>query len=392
MKVLIVIPSFTECIGGPMQMITTLSKYYRKAGHEVSIATTNWDCNGIVNIETDIFHEYKDYKIIYFKYIQSKFRLINQFCFSLSMYNFFKKHLREYDVVHTHSVFLFPTFAAAYWAHQHKVPYFITPHGILQKELLSKNGFIKRLYSNMIEKRNLKYAAGVHCLTQYEQQSLQDQGFTTKHAFVIPNGIDCSVYDDIYNDYFTTHFPEHEGKKKIVFLSRINWKKGLDTLIPAIAVLVQTTPNIHLFLAGPDNENYLAEINELIADYNVSEFITYVGVLKGKTKYSFLKSADVFVLPSYSEGFSMAVLESLAAGTPVVITPHCNFDAVQSYNAGIIAEKNDSDLSSAIIQVIANQAQMSNNAFHLVNTHYQWNALATMMTKKYTHVKKDNHV
>lgn len=392
MKILIVIPSFTECIGGPVSMIMSLSKYYKLAGHEVTIATTNWNCEEVIDIPVNIFHEHENYKIIYFDFFQSNIRLLNQFCFSLPLFRFFQKNIQEYDIVHTHSVFLFPTFAAAYWAHKKGVPYFITPHGILQKELLLKNGLIKRLYSNIIEKRSFKYATGIHCLTEYEKQSLQDLDFCTDHSFVIPNGIDSSVYNDIQNNFFQIHFPKHNEKKKIVFLSRINWKKGLDTLIPSIARLIEFRDDIHLFLAGPDNENYLETVNTLIQQYNVGEYITYIGVLKGKEIHSFLKSADVFVLPSYSEGFSMAIVESLAAGTPVVITPHCNFDDVETFRAGIIATKTPENISAAIVDILTQQQEMSINAFHLANTHYQWDTLTMSLLEKYLNTKKDHHV
>jgi glycosyltransferase involved in cell wall biosynthesis len=131
-------------------------------------------------------------------------------------------------------------------------------------------------------------------------------------------------------------------------MGRLHQKKGVQLLLQAWSRLRSRYPGAHLIVAGPDSDGTLPRLVSYSEEVGLGSSVTFAGMLIGELKWSLLSRADLFVLPSYSEGFSVAVLESLACGTPVVVTRQCNFSAVSTSGAGWVIEPDAEAVESAI--------------------------------------------
>jgi len=139
---------------------------------------------------------------------------------------------------------------------------------------------------------------------------------------------------DFYNEY-----PELEGKRLFLFLSRIHEKKGCDLLIQAFAKIAKSNPDLHLVMAGPDQTGLQAELSKIADDYGIENRITWTGMIKNEVKWGVMKAAEVFILPSHQENFGIAVAEALAVGTPVLISNKVNiWREIKEMNAGLVED------------------------------------------------------
>ena len=111
----------------------------------------------------------------------------------------------------------------------------------------------------------------------------------------------------------------------VLGLGRIDPKKGLDLLAKAFTKAHQVFPDTQLIVAGQDNTGFLPIAQNYFEEAGCSSAVKFTGMLTGEIKYAALAAANIYVAPSYSEGFSMSVLEGMASGLPCVITTGCNF-------------------------------------------------------------------
>src|SRR5262249_52984073 len=140
----------------------------------------------------------------------------------------------------------------------------------------------------------------------------------------------------------------------ILSLGRINWKKGLDRLIMAMALV----PDAHLVIAGNDEEGYQPHLKVLAAVHGVAERVQFVGPVHGADKWELMRTADVFALPLYNENFGNGVLEAMACGVPVVVTPEVGLArAVQEAGAGLVTPGTPSALGRTLAHLLADKDQ-----------------------------------
>ncbi|MGB3299777.1 MAG: glycosyltransferase, partial [Phormidesmis sp.] len=304
---------------------------------------------------------------------------------SASFGQWMAQHATDYDVVHTHNVFA-PTMAIARWICKKKgVPYITTPHGMLEPWALSYKASKKRLYYKHFEVPTLTTANAIHVLNQKEEENIHALGFS--QTKIIHNGIHRSEFSQISDpEVFYNTFPETRSKKIILFLGRIDPKKGLDLLAPAFAKARQQFPNTHLVLAGPDSTNFLPTAQAYFAQANCSAAITFTGMLSGALKSSALAAASAYVAPSYSEGFSMSILEGMATGLPCIITQACNFPEAATAKAACVVEVDSDAIAAALCQVLNHPSQsqaMGDRAQQLVFQHYTWDCAAEKLIQLY---------
>jgi len=175
------------------------------------------------------------------------------------------------------------------------------------------------------------------------------------------------------------------GKKVILFLGRLHSKKGLDVLVRAFADIYPTNPGIHLLIVGPD-DGYETELKRLIGRMGINCAVTLTGILTGKARLAAMARADIYALPSYSEGFSVGVLEALAAGLPVVISKYCYLPEVVSAGAGLEIEPEVRQVSSALGSLIENPERalkMGRAGRDFVRSKYSWDTVATSFVDLY---------
>ncbi len=353
MRVLHVVPLLNLNLGGVSQVIPELADGLTKQGVVVEIATMGSE------------NQSKDY-------------LTNARHGNLSsLTKWLWRNVETFDLVHLHAVFSPSISVAGRIARFKKVPYVITPHGMLDSWSLAYKSWKKTPYLKFVERATLDNAAGIHALTAEEKGQIFGLDLRAP-VFIIPNGIHVKEFTDLPSaETFTDCYPATKNKKLLLFMGRIDHKKGLDYLISAYAKLRSEGHGADwgVVVAGPDLVGYRAQIENLVRTEKVESAVTFTGMLSGEMKLAALAAAHLFVLPSRSEGFSIAVLEAMAAKCPVIITEACNFPEVGKAEAGIII-KNDADqLSSALAGLFSNSSElrrMGENGCRLVNEKFTW--------------------
>jgi glycosyltransferase involved in cell wall biosynthesis len=351
MKILHIVPTYFPATryGGPIRSVHDLNKNLVRAGHQVTVFTTNIDGSSDLAVPTDLPQILDGVEVWYFP---ATFR---PWFYSSAMRRALIEKTKEFDLVHITSVFLSASTLGAHYAKKFNKPYIISPRGSLMINTLKKSGFKKRLYLNLVEKRNLRGASAIHFTTNLEKKEYEFFGLPKCDSLTIANFLE-PIGEFPEKGSFRTKLGLGEENKIILSLGRLNWKKGFDTLIPAFAQVKKDIPEVKLVIVGGDEDNYKKEIELLITNYQLQNSVIFTGELRGEEKNSAYQDADVFVLPSYAENFAMTVLEAAQCGLPSVVTPAVGLaDEIIKNEAGLVIEKNSVKFAEAIIGILQDE-------------------------------------
>ena len=292
--------------------------------------------------------------------------------------------IKGVEGVHIHGLWEQSTAIAAPTARSLRVPYILSAHGMLEAWALSNKRLKKQIYAALFERANVSGAACLHALTHAEARDYRRFGSSGPIA-VIPNGV--TIPANVDQRLFFSQFPSLVGKRILLFLGRIHFKKGLDLLVESWSQLQASYPEAHLVLAGPDFEGTRARIEGLVAEKNLHGSVTFTGMLRHDLKWSALAAAQGFVLPSYSEGLSVSVLEAMGLGLPVIVTEQCNLPEVKDLEAGWLIQSKVGPLTSAIRDFLSNSARLNSEIGSrgrtLVLTRYNWTMVSEQMAELY---------
>ncbi len=300
----------------------------------------------------------------------------------------FQHLLDSTDGVHVHGLWEQSTLMACRGAQSRQVPYIVSAHGMLDPWALRNKRLKKVLYSALIERANLAKASCLHALTSAEADDYRRFGCTSPIA-VIPNGV--RVPEQVSSRKFLSQHPALQGKRIVLFLGRIHFKKGLDLLIRAWREIIVRWPDAHLVLAGPDFEGTRAQISKLVEEHGLDNHVLFTGMLRDDLKWSALAAAECFVLPSYSEGLSISVLEAMGVGLPVIVSDHCNLPEISDLDAGWVIPATVTSLQNALRAVFANSPQdnaaIGQRGRDFVSRRYNWSKVASQIVEVYRWVQ-----
>ncbi len=229
------------------------------------------------------------------------------------------------DVVHAHMLWDHPVWAAGREALRAGKPFGISPHGnILNVGRLWPPH--KVLYRDLVLRPLLRSAAFVHALTGAEAEACRRFGVECPIR-VIPNGLPAGDYDRPRDPSLALEtWPALKGRRVLLFMGRLAPLKGLDLLLEAYARLRRRgLGDWILVAAGHDYRGYAARVAAMVRGLGLEGSVVLPGPVRGDLKDSLLGASQAFVLPSRVEGFSVALLEAMAAGLPCVITTECYF-------------------------------------------------------------------
>jgi glycosyltransferase involved in cell wall biosynthesis len=386
LNILYISPSYYPAFkyGGPTQAIFLLTKALVKKNTNVDVFTTN---AGIEkkNIRTNTWYDYEGVRVKYFRYIGYE-----HYNFSVTYLNELRKTVKNYDLVHITALWNFPVLVASFLSSKYNLPYLITLNGVLTKEAFNiKSTRIKKIYFNLFSKKNIFHSSALHFTSKYEEEKfLEFTNITKKSSFIIPNGLDLSAIT-FNEEIFFEQFPLLKDKKYILFLGRLNKIKGIDVLISAFKKLSQEFTDLFLVICGPDNDNYRLEIDNFL-DHTVINKIMFTGSITEKDKWTALKSAELFVLPSYSENFGLAAIEAMACGTPVIVSNKVGiYKEVQEAEAGLVVETTPESIYTGIKKILASnelKKKLSENGKKLVFEKYDINKVADQMIEEYKRI------
>jgi glycosyltransferase involved in cell wall biosynthesis len=289
------------------------------------------------------------------------------------------------DLVHTHLPFNYPCFAAARAAFRHGKPLFYHQRGVFDSERLRFRSVKKLPYIRLIERPILRRATTLIALTTAEEHSYRRLGVSTP-CRIIPNGIDVRKYAPQQSTDLIQPLGIRPDHKVILFLSRIHPIKGAHTLLDAFFQMQEIEPDALLVLAGPDEFGLEAKFKRRALASKLKGKVIFPGMVQGELKLQLLRRADLFCLPSDAEGFSMAILEAMASGTPVLISPGCHFPEVHAYRAGRIAPPHAGALANALAEMLRDPGElkaMGVRARSLVASNYTWDSVANATVDAY---------
>lgn len=290
-------------------------------------------------------------------------------------------------IIHSHGLWMHPGVVARKLAKASGSPLVVSPHGMLEPWALENSKWKKRFAALIFENRNLRSADCLHALCQAEARNMRNYGLRNPIA-VIPNGVDMEDYDELPPyDAVEAGLPPLIGKKRVLFLSRLHPKKGLPHLLAAWQRLGPDVNNWMLLIAGGDQLGHEQEMRALAVKLGLEKSVIFLGPLHGAAKKKVLAGSDLFVLPSFSEGFSMAILEAAAAGLPVLLTPQCNFSELAAAGGGVEAHPEAASCEKGLRQMISlsdtARKAMGGRARRLIQQHYTWAAVSARMSAVY---------
>jgi len=404
LRILQIVPSISLVYGGPSQMVLGLSSALASQGVEVTVLTT--DSNGDagqppLDVPLDKPIEQDGYQVRYFRC--SPFR---RYKFSLNLLRWLSEHASEFDLAHIHALFSPVSTAAATLARHRKLPYILRPLGTLDPADLRKKRRLKQIYAALLERANLAGAAGIH-FTSAQEAKISERFGTHSPDLVIPLGV-RPPQPPLIRGEKEGAIP-HKAKVRrelgipddrllVLFMSRIDPKKGLNLLIPALESLLlganheSALPNFHFVLAGtnPQDPNYENQIKEQIKASPLSSCTTITGFVTGELKAALLQDADLFVLPSYYENFGIAVAEAMVAGTPVVISDQVHiWEEVKGAEAGWVCPCEVEALTEVLreaLQDVGERQRRGVNAQDYALQNYSWDAIALAMIQAYRQI------
>jgi glycosyltransferase involved in cell wall biosynthesis len=288
------------------------------------------------------------------------------------------------DLCHVHGLWEAHSLAVRRLARQMGKPVVSSVHGMLERWEMENKRIKKSVYSWLLERPSLARSFCLRALSEREVGDYRRFGVRRPIALV-PNGI--NVIERVDTAELLEKYPELAGKAIVLFLGRIHHKKGILNLLQAWKTVAEHRDDAHLVIAGPDYVGTLIRARQIITDLNLEKTVTIMGIVSGQTKLATLSAAKYFCLPSYSEGFSVAVLEALSIGLPAVITPECNIPAVASSGAGVSTSNEPAILAETLISCLSASSRewqaMSVAAQNLARSQFDWNVTGKTMHSVY---------
>lgn len=354
MKVLHVIPSVSPLRGGPSFALRDMARGLVQAGIEVHIATT--DDNGPdghldVPLGQPVVNE--GVTCWYFRR-QTRFYAV-----SWPLTRWLAQHINQFDLVHIHALFSYASLPTAWYAFHRNVPYIVRPLGVLNRwGITQRRPLMKQISLWLFERHILHHAAAVHFTTQQEQDEAEVLGIPMRPV-LLPLGIDLTPFTRLPpSGTFRRNHPHLADKTLLLFLSRLDKKKGLDLLLPAFAQVHQHYPDVALVLAGSGEPTYETWLREQVQALGITEAVVFTGFLAGEQKLAILADCDIFVLPSYSENFGVVVVEAMACGLPVIVSEQVGLvSEVRNAGAGLVVPCQPSHLADALATLLSNPTQ-----------------------------------
>lgn len=291
--------------------------------------------------------------------------------------------IRNSSGVHIHGIWEVHCMAAAEMARSAKRPYMISAHGMLEQWALDHKRFKKALYAALVERRRLQRAVCLRALSADEVTDYRRLGLTNP-IVIIPNSVDPPLSGRA--ERFWDAYPELAGKRIVLFLGRLHPKKGLPLLLQAWSRKAPAE-DAHLVIAGPDSEGTRALLEKMTDGLNLRSSVTFTGMLSREHKWSALAAASLFVLPSYSEGFSVAVTEALAMGVPALITVPCHVPEVSIHSCGWVVPPESEPIKGALNEFLGlspeEAGRLGEHGRRLARQHFHPSVVGRQMAQVY---------
>ncbi|HET7106493.1 MAG TPA: glycosyltransferase [Candidatus Acidoferrum sp.] len=352
--------------GGPPEKVRALSEGLAQLGHEVTVLTADWglerraaELSGEPPAENSPFGKKREVRGVKTIYLANWFHY-HAVSWNPALSRYVRARLQDFNVVHIFGLYdlLGPRTAAA--ARKLDIPYVVEPIGMFVP--IVRNLFLKRSYHRFLGREMLQNAAAIIATAEQEKSELLAGGIPTEKIVLRRNGVAAPAALP-EPGMFRKSLGIPSNAKLILFLGRLSQKKSPDLLLQAFAQLPPFSPPAHLAFVGPDESGMLARLQQMAAQLDISPRVHFSGPLSGDSKWSAYRDADLFILPSQNENFGNTAAESVAAGTPVIVTDQCGIAPLLDGVAGMVVAHSAIPLTETISSLFHNPtlyAQLKN--------------------------------
>lgn len=359
MRIVHVVPHIDEEASGPSYSVPRLCQSLAALGHDVELSCLA-SRGEIAGVRLDVHRQWP---------------VLGRFAISSSHARALWRKARSVDIVHNHSLWSMVNVASGWVVPGRGAKLVTSPRGTLSAWALARNRSVKRALWPF-QRRVLTRADMLHATSREEYEEFRRLGLRAPVA-IVPNGIDVPQVMARMSS---------ETNRTLLFLSRVHPKKGLDVLLRAWEQLHTRHPNWRLVVAGRGEAAHEHEVRALASTLSLPR-VEFVGPLYGKEKARGYFSADVFVLPSYSENFGMAVAEALAHGCPVVVSRGAPWSAIESERCGWWVHSKQGDLVGALDAAMTMSpdqlTEMGRNGREWMRREFGWMSVAHRMESSY---------
>lgn len=295
---------------------------------------------------------------------------------SSKLVEWFGDHVHEFDLLDIQGIWTIVNMEVAKIAEAAALPYVVTPHGMLTKWDWNKRRLLKKILYNFGVAHMLRRSACIRFLSTGEAENSAES--ITSRSIIIPNAVEprSGIYTDNVKQQVCQQFTIDPNDKIILFIGRICYQKGVLELAQAFELLCRDRKDVSLIIAGPiDPGSYADRFEAFWAGSQMKSKIHVLGPIFGEVKYDLFRSADLFATLSRNEGLSLAALEALSQGLPLLVTKDSNLPEVHLFIAGAITECDPKLASQALVDILKDPEslkKMKNNAKSLFETHFSW--------------------
>jgi glycosyltransferase involved in cell wall biosynthesis len=381
-------------IGGPVISVSAAAEMLVRKGHHVTVFTTNSNLDQPLDVAVDRPVDVNGVEVWYFRreeplqkwvpFLTYLTRSIG-FMYCPAMRGELERVMPRIDLVDTHMPFTYPSYAAAHAAFRAGVPLVYHQRGNYDPARLRFRGTKKRAYISLVERPIMSRASRLIALTEAERASFRAVGATAP-CEVVPNGVDIPDDRPGAAERFRQRWGVDPAAPLVLFMGRLHPTKGAEKLLDAFALVEERLPDAVVMMAGPDEWQLERRWRERAARSGLADRVLFPGMLTGDEKADALARADLFSLPSMGEGFSMAVLEALAARTAVLLSPGCHFPEVDSAGAGAVVDADPAAMAAALLRLLSDRgklAEMGEKGRRLVAERYSWEAVTDRLLEVY---------
>lgn len=370
MRILHVVPYLGSMFGGTTTVVRQLSYQLAKRGHEVTVATTDyhWDGDGDADYQVLPFHARANLGLM---------------IYTPDMSRWLMRNMQDFDVVHMHTYRSHQNVMARRAAMGSGVPYVLQAHGGIMPSFQKRA--LKELFDRAYGRRIIADASRAVSVSPMESRQYVEMGVPDESIELIPNGIDMEEHRDLPS---RSCFREKHGisdeVELILFLGRIDHIKGLDMLVDAFGLIARSRNECRLVLAGPDF-GYRATVESRIGALELDGRVLFTGELRGREKLEAITAADVTVVPSRFDIFSMTALEAMACGVPLVLTDRCGIAEMVQDVASVVPYHHRA-LADAVLNVLDDEglrATMGEAGRRRAEERFEWSSVIGQMERMY---------
>lgn len=357
MLVLLYIPSIDRKSGGTTKFIESLTG---ELAHLADVHLLTHQSDAMVDLPGVHVHTLPNFGISFIRQAKALMRNLHP------------------DIVHVNGCWLPACAMVQHIAHRLGIKVALSPHGMLEPHILHRHYLSRKLPALILYQRQAIKTADILVSTAESETETLLKYRKPNEIKMVRLGIDVKSIK-MREDW--------NESKKILFTSRIHEKKGIEFLLSAAAQIHDQLFGYQIIIAGEGEPSYVDSLRSMTQNLGLSDIVVFAGGVYGDTKWQLFQEADVFVLPTKSENFGLAIAEALASGTPVITTVGAPWQDLDTFHCGAWIQIGAQPLADALRKFISlspsDRMQMGMNGRKLVEDKYSAASMASNMLSVY---------